>query len=735
MCSGNRSIFQFDAHKAVHPVSLLIAPSLPAVRPPSSHWTSWDWMGAASRAAYIPHTARHAPAAATGAAFSAHGRHGIRSLPCRVVVRAVLPQRVMAKQASSAMVARDCSCTGDGGDVPAEPRVAAPDIYIVLAGLGLGNPRDLKLYANSLEEKLNETDSMNRGVWTRKQVEDMVVAANIRGLDPACFNDLADWLQSRLNIKDDDDSSSDISTSTINTSTESPLTPPSGYAECPDWFPSMPFQAKVEDDTSPQGSHRGSVEDNRPASNTSRRRPPPAGPSQHSPRPSTSSSDASFTTAAHTRRNPFLPNSNAPTPNLPTPPSSTAGSPKLRPTVHFSERAPPKLHHRTPSRSDTTSRASAGPELSVVDLQWGRLFMGDGEPTTRLLQVLRGLANYIAKNNESPKSLVVTPDKLHAFYKRFRLDKEQYHLQRIFNSDSRKSLKNLELLYQDLKCEYHLVQGNSLGDRPYIPALTPDGFAAWMANFIRACPDLEARRLDHVMAALPIDAAGSTPDGKPERLPKQLSRHLFPPRPLKGTEKRVDNALMEWAEGMDPSDSRPSSWSSVFCDAICRSLSPGSRDRGRREEGGRRYTNAERDTYVEVPAGHSSRSRHRSSRSYHQTRDRDEQSTRYPAKTYVEEASRRTRDASPRRHNRHRERSPRPTKHRDPEPREARRRGPAAQTTPPPSRECSPRTASKRANNYAFFQGRDPGKTYEELDFLRETSAARRTDRGARYGD
>lgn len=83
--------------------------------------------------------------------------------------------------------------------MPAEPRVAAPAIYTVRAraGLGPGDPRDSKPCAGSLEEKLRETDNMSRGVWTRKQVEDMVVAANIRGLDPACFNDLADWLQSR----------------------------------------------------------------------------------------------------------------------------------------------------------------------------------------------------------------------------------------------------------------------------------------------------------------------------------------------------------------------------------------------------------------------------------------------------------------------------------------------------------------------------------------------------------
>ena len=83
------------------------------------------------------------------------------------------------------------------GRLLAEPRVAARDIYTLLAGLRLGSPRDLKLYTDSLEENLHDTENMNRSVWTRKQVEDMVVAANIRGLSVASFNDLADWLQSR----------------------------------------------------------------------------------------------------------------------------------------------------------------------------------------------------------------------------------------------------------------------------------------------------------------------------------------------------------------------------------------------------------------------------------------------------------------------------------------------------------------------------------------------------------
>lgn len=34
-------------------------------------------------------------------------------------------------------------------------------------------------------------------------------------------------------------------------------------------------------------------------------------------------------------------------------------------------------------------------ELSTVDLKWGTLFDGDGKPTPRLKQILRGLANHL----------------------------------------------------------------------------------------------------------------------------------------------------------------------------------------------------------------------------------------------------------------------------------------------------------------------------------------------------
>lgn len=43
-----------------------------------------------------------------------------------------------------------------------------------------------------------------------------------------------------------------------------------------------------------------------------------------------------------------------------------------------------------------------------------------------------------------------------------------------------------------------------------------------------AYPDLESQRLEKIVLALPINADGPFIDNKPERLPKQISRHLLP---------------------------------------------------------------------------------------------------------------------------------------------------------------------------------------------------------------
>jgi hypothetical protein len=80
---------------------------------------------------------------------------------------------------------------------------------------------------------------------------------------------------------------------------------------------------------------------------------------------------------------------------------------------------------------------------------------------------------------------------------------------------------------------------------PTIPALTPLGFTQWMTIHILAHPNNESKRLGRVVKNMAIDADGETLDGKPERLPKQLSRHLLPQR---YDPKSRDLGNYTWAE-------------------------------------------------------------------------------------------------------------------------------------------------------------------------------------------
>ncbi|KAF4585827.1 hydroxyproline-rich glycoprotein DZ-HRGP [Ophiocordyceps camponoti-floridani] len=549
---------------------------------------------------------------------------------------------------------------------------------------------------------------------TKKQVEDVVRDTNLGDMKQDWIDNIVDIVHRKFSSGNDSSDSSEPS-SEASTPSDGPYTPDSDFGDVPDWLPKVakPFQATVEEDDDGFSSTKESCLDSpddaaKPCSNTSRRRPPPQQPAvskRPALRPST----------------PYR----EPLGGPPSVTSTAPDSPKLRPTVHFSERPPPKLNHRGQARPESAAKTAAASELSVVDLQWGRLFTGNGEPTTRLRQVLRGLAGYVISEFEPKNSLVLAPSKLRMFYKRFKLDVEHYPLQVIFDCDSRKFMNSLEHLYLDLRCDYHLVQGESR-EKAYIPALTSDGFVNWMSVFIQVSPDSEARRLDSIMAALPIEATSETPDGKPERLPKQLSRHLFPSRAHDKTKHRVAAALTDWVEAMGYSASRPPSWMSTFRDMVSRSLSPKAPEPVRRED------KRERETYIEVielPASTTTNST--PTEPSRRPRDHREEPSSRPSKVLVEEtASRSGRDSSPRRHHRHhhqhhhhrhhrhREASPRPSKHRHSEHAGTRRK-----TTPPSSRDGSPKSGLGRADNYTFFQAREMGPTYD--DVLREGVAGR----------
>ncbi len=116
----------------------------------------------------------------------------------------------------------------------------------------------------------------------------------------------------------------------------------------------------------------------------------------------------------------------------------------------------------------------------------------------------------------------------------------------IFRAQSNEQISRL---YQDLGCQHHLVQ-EDCHSAPVIPALTPFGFAHWMTIHILAYPEEESKRLEDVVLAIPIDADGCRVDGKPERLPKQISRHLLPEREDYESKKLLDRAMKDFMEDL-----------------------------------------------------------------------------------------------------------------------------------------------------------------------------------------
>ena len=66
-----------------------------------------------------------------------------------------------------------------------------------------------------------------------------------------------------------------------------------------------------------------------------------------------------------------------------------------------------------------------------------------------------------------------------------------------------------------------------------------------MTLYILAYPNEEWKRLEKLVVALPIDADREMVDGKPERLPKQISRHLLPGREDRKSRKLVESAILD----------------------------------------------------------------------------------------------------------------------------------------------------------------------------------------------
>lgn len=225
-------------------------------------------------------------------------------------------------------------------------------------------------------------------------------------------------------------------------------------------------------------------------------------------------------------------------------------------TVRFSDETKPA--EPTAIRVEEPRKASSGQavEMTAIDMRWGVLFAKDGTHTKRMEHVVRGLANYIIEEFMPQRSIVITPEKMAAFYSHHRLEKETFPFTALFRARSKDFNGALESLYEDLGCQYFLVQADDRS-RHCVPALTPQGFMQWLITMIQAYPDEEAKRLDKVVSALPIEA-DSLLDGKPERLPKQISRYLLPPEPIRKTKRLVDDAMNDFREDIEGCSSQSS---------------------------------------------------------------------------------------------------------------------------------------------------------------------------------
>ncbi|PKS06930.1 hypothetical protein jhhlp_005526 [Lomentospora prolificans] len=233
---------------------------------------------------------------------------------------------------------------------------------------------------------------------------------------------------------------------------------------------------------------------------------------------------------------------------------SFSSSPKLSPNQRDSFfPKPAKFPGSIPRGSSFPHTPPASPPqrpqgdgLSIVDRRWGELFDKDGKATKRLGQVLRGVANYLISQVAPTGSVVISPSKLAAFYREYAVENEPHCFSDVFRcrEDEKEECRNISLLFEEFECDYHLVK-TTPKVRPMVPALTPDGFVKWTIMAIYAYPDVEAKRLDRIMSKLPIDADGPLVDGKPERLPKQLSRHLLPEKADKTARKNFDLAIDE----------------------------------------------------------------------------------------------------------------------------------------------------------------------------------------------
>lgn len=219
------------------------------------------------------------------------------------------------------------------------------------------------------------------------------------------------------------------------------------------------------------------------------------------------------------------------TPPSPHRPASTVNAPgygtgvrrEFSPFQHSSdEEAVFSEPEPTTTRPQAARKSSSDGGLTVLEKVWGTFFDEEGQTTKRLHLLLHGVAQHLIEDYEPKNSLVITTHKMQRYYEETTLSDqpEIYPWQHVFDDNS----SSVSRLFREpeINIEHHLVQ-KKLGGRPDVPGLTANGFAAWMTLLIRAHPDHEFERLLQTVRKMPIN----NPETK-ERLPKDLSRRLFP---------------------------------------------------------------------------------------------------------------------------------------------------------------------------------------------------------------
>ncbi|KAL6855717.1 hypothetical protein J3F83DRAFT_754026 [Trichoderma novae-zelandiae] len=425
----------------------------------------------------------------------------------------------------------------------------------------------------SSDKNLGKEREKEKGMKDKdKQVEDVVRGLAMEEWNSRWLDELVAKVKGELN-----DTASDHSVSSDN-GPPTPLSDTSSKSSMKRYQPTVEDYDESEDEASSVFEHGFQEEQpHKPLTRTS---------SSLSSASSDTSSSSSYTAASSASSSP------APTDkdSVPSPPSSvSSSSPPPRPTVRFADKQPPVIHYipeppepesededddhepeREPERESAREpehepyqSPSHSPSHSPSSHQrqspsWTALFNERDEPTPALGRFLRGLANYIIAEYAPIDSLVITPDKLFKFYTRYRLDNEFFPFQRVFDTRYHKSLRGISFLFSDLRCEHHLVQ-HSIASKPSVPALTPTGFEDWMTLMIRAFPDREARRLDLVLADIPLfaddrpssssssrssSASASAQGG--QKLPRELPRELFPERGHARAFDLLASSFAEW---------------------------------------------------------------------------------------------------------------------------------------------------------------------------------------------